>query len=283
MPGRHGNTSDYRYGFQGQEMDDEIKGEGNSYTTHYRQYDPRLMRWTSLDPKYSKYPDMSPYSAYGNNPNIYVDKQGDTISFSETFLSKKHLVQKYQAFLKTELGQKFLSEFDIGGKYEHINVRFSAISAQRAMDGHEKDVASGRTFPSINGILGYSEGLKQNNNYGMFGKSLVSGEKTFGHSLSFDIGISIGNENYDGDSYGLNLMAGAETMMHEYQHINIFMEDLFNMKPITPGDQQHDLIIKNPNSKEYQTRLNQWLQNKDLWGDSVPEGQTDVEFAKEQM
>ena len=27
LPGRHGNTSDYRYGFQGQEMDDEIKGK----------------------------------------------------------------------------------------------------------------------------------------------------------------------------------------------------------------------------------------------------------------
>ncbi|MDY8138497.1 DUF6443 domain-containing protein, partial [Aquimarina sp. 2201CG5-10] len=30
LPNRHGNTSDYRYGFQGQEMDNEVKGEGNS-------------------------------------------------------------------------------------------------------------------------------------------------------------------------------------------------------------------------------------------------------------
>ncbi|MEO1033829.1 MAG: hypothetical protein AAFX55_20775, partial [Bacteroidota bacterium] len=29
LPNRHGNTPGYRYGFQGQEMDDEIKGEGN--------------------------------------------------------------------------------------------------------------------------------------------------------------------------------------------------------------------------------------------------------------
>jgi len=29
LPNRHANTSDYRYGFQGQELDNEIKGEGN--------------------------------------------------------------------------------------------------------------------------------------------------------------------------------------------------------------------------------------------------------------
>ena len=34
----------HRYGFQGSEMDDEVKGEGNSYTTEFRQLDPRLRR-----------------------------------------------------------------------------------------------------------------------------------------------------------------------------------------------------------------------------------------------
>ncbi len=36
LPNRHGNTSDYRYGFQGQEMDNEIKGEGNSINYKFR-------------------------------------------------------------------------------------------------------------------------------------------------------------------------------------------------------------------------------------------------------
>jgi len=30
IPNRHANSSSYRYGMQGQEMDNEIKGEGNS-------------------------------------------------------------------------------------------------------------------------------------------------------------------------------------------------------------------------------------------------------------
>ena len=50
MPGRHANTSDYRYGFQGQEMDDEVKGEGNSVNYRYRMHDPRVGRFFAVDP-----------------------------------------------------------------------------------------------------------------------------------------------------------------------------------------------------------------------------------------
>ena len=31
VPNRHGSSNSYRYGFQGQEKDDELKGEGNSF------------------------------------------------------------------------------------------------------------------------------------------------------------------------------------------------------------------------------------------------------------
>ncbi len=61
MPGRHGNSSDYRYGFQGQEMDNEIKGEGNSINYKYRMHDPRVGRFLSLDPLSAKYAHNSPY------------------------------------------------------------------------------------------------------------------------------------------------------------------------------------------------------------------------------
>jgi hypothetical protein len=34
-----------RYLFQGQEMDDEVKGDGNSVNISFRMHDPRLGRW----------------------------------------------------------------------------------------------------------------------------------------------------------------------------------------------------------------------------------------------
>ena len=60
MPGR--NYSNYRYGFQGQEKDDEIKGIGNSITYTYRMHDPRIGRFFSLDPLAPGYPHNSPYA-----------------------------------------------------------------------------------------------------------------------------------------------------------------------------------------------------------------------------
>ena len=70
------NESDYRFGFNGMEVDNEVSGIGNSYTTQFRQYDPRLGRWKSLDPLMSKFPWMSPYVGFDNNPIIYTDPYG---------------------------------------------------------------------------------------------------------------------------------------------------------------------------------------------------------------
>lgn len=66
----------YRYGYNGMEKDNEVSGEGNSYTTEFRQYDPRLGRWKSLDPLMMKFPWMSPYVAFDNNPIFFVDPYG---------------------------------------------------------------------------------------------------------------------------------------------------------------------------------------------------------------
>src|SRR5690554_5043938 len=44
-------SNSYRYGYQGSEKTDELKGSGNHYTTFFRQLDPRLGRWLTIDPK----------------------------------------------------------------------------------------------------------------------------------------------------------------------------------------------------------------------------------------
>jgi RHS repeat-associated protein len=54
--------ADYRYGFQGQEKDDEIKGEGNSVNYKYRMHDPRIGRFFAVDPLAPQYPSNSPYA-----------------------------------------------------------------------------------------------------------------------------------------------------------------------------------------------------------------------------
>jgi hypothetical protein len=61
VPNRH-SEDEYRYGFQGQEKDDEIKGEGNSLNYTFRMHDPRVGRFFAVDPLFKSYPSNSPFS-----------------------------------------------------------------------------------------------------------------------------------------------------------------------------------------------------------------------------
>lgn len=57
------------------EKDDEIKGEGNSYFTEWRNYDSRIGRWLSLEPKPVAW--ESPFAFSRNNPILFNDPNGD--------------------------------------------------------------------------------------------------------------------------------------------------------------------------------------------------------------
>ncbi len=76
MPGRTYNPDEYRYGFQGQEKDDEIKGSGNSVNYKFRMHDPRIGRFLSLDPLAPQYPHNSPYAFSENRVIDGVELEG---------------------------------------------------------------------------------------------------------------------------------------------------------------------------------------------------------------
>ncbi len=75
MPGRNGgNTS--RFGFQGQERDDELKGKGNSWNYKYRMHDARIGRFFALDPLAPYYPHNSPYAFSENRVIDWIELEG---------------------------------------------------------------------------------------------------------------------------------------------------------------------------------------------------------------
>jgi RHS repeat-associated protein len=76
MLGRNASTSDYRYGFQGQETDDEITGSESHITYKYRVHDERLGRFLSLDPLAPKYAHNSPYAFSENRAIDAVELEG---------------------------------------------------------------------------------------------------------------------------------------------------------------------------------------------------------------
>lgn len=91
LPNRHGAIDTYRYGFQGQEKDDEVKGEGNSINFKYRMYDPRVGRFFALDPFAYEYAHNSPYSFGENRVIDHRELEG---------LEKRH----YLLFFEDETG-----------------------------------------------------------------------------------------------------------------------------------------------------------------------------------
>ena len=78
MPNRNETAPQggYRYSFQGQEHDDEVKGEGNSVNYKYRMHDPRVGRFFAVDPLASQYPQWSPYAFSGNVVIMDVEYEG---------------------------------------------------------------------------------------------------------------------------------------------------------------------------------------------------------------
>jgi len=65
--------------------------QGNHYTTLFRQYDPRIGRWMSLDPMSSIYPTLSPYSSYNNNPINLSDPSGAVLEGTSEISAQRQL------------------------------------------------------------------------------------------------------------------------------------------------------------------------------------------------
>ena len=66
----------YRFTFQSQESDDEIRGKGNSLNYKFRMHDPRIGRFFAVDPLAAKYPWNSPYAFSENRVVDGVELEG---------------------------------------------------------------------------------------------------------------------------------------------------------------------------------------------------------------
>lgn len=78
MPNRgfNANVGNYRFGFNGKENDNEVKGNGNQQDYGFRIYDPRIGKFLSVDPLTKSYPWYTPYQFSGNCPIWCIDLDG---------------------------------------------------------------------------------------------------------------------------------------------------------------------------------------------------------------
>lgn len=66
----------YRYAFNGKEQDPSWNGVGNMYDYGFRIYDPRIARFSSVDPLTHSFPYWSPYQFAANTPIMAIDLDG---------------------------------------------------------------------------------------------------------------------------------------------------------------------------------------------------------------
>jgi RHS repeat-associated protein len=77
MPGRSYNSKEYRYGYNGKELDKEgMGGGGSTYDYGFRIYNPQIARFLSVDPLSDNFPYFSPYQFAGLDPIKYIDLDG---------------------------------------------------------------------------------------------------------------------------------------------------------------------------------------------------------------
>lgn len=126
----------YVYGFQGQESDDEIKGEGNSYNYTYRMHDPRIGRFFAVDPLAPQYPHNSPYAFSENRVIDGVELEG---------LEYKNMTNLGQVYRTKEWGT-ITNTFDFTGGGKGTDYITVTTSKEIVNKTKFQDKATGKVF-----------------------------------------------------------------------------------------------------------------------------------------
>jgi len=95
------NSASYRYGFNGKENDNEVKGEGNEQDYGMRIYNPRVGRFLSVDPLTKEYAALTPYQFASNSPIAGKDRDGlEFEPYWSTTVPQK--IREYETQLKKD-------------------------------------------------------------------------------------------------------------------------------------------------------------------------------------
>jgi hypothetical protein len=189
----------YRFGFNGQEKDDKVYGNGNSYTAEFWQYDTRLGRRWNLDPKPN--PWSSSYAVFNNNPIFYMDLFGDTVKGDlKAYNTYKSAIKSQINNLNTQIGNlnnRISKRMAAGKNVNRLNNKLTRLQSSKG------------TYTSILKELSTLESSTQVYNI-VTGISTSNGANGF---INFD--YTTGNVNVNVGSSSSNQLA---TIAHELKH-----------------------------------------------------------------
>jgi RHS repeat-associated protein len=150
MAGRS-DAGEYRYGFNGQETDDEITGSESHVSYKYRIHDARLGRFLSIDPLVAVNPGVSGYSFAANTPIWAFEFEG-LLPVTRTFT---HLGVTYTFKTNTDTPQEFSISSMTGNKGRKSTTTFSfkssngETSLELLKSSHSKELRIGEDVQKL--------------------------------------------------------------------------------------------------------------------------------------
>ncbi|MNU91499.1 RHS Repeat protein [compost metagenome] len=124
LPNRKGAEGDsYRYGFNGKEKDDELKGKGNSYDFGARMYDSRLGRWLTIDPLAKQFANQSPYNYAANSPIYLLDSDGKVVKLYNAAGELIATISKGKTVIN-KTGKLLIEDINILSSYEFAKMSY---------------------------------------------------------------------------------------------------------------------------------------------------------------
>jgi len=225
MAGRGESKENYRFGFNGKEIDNEVMGAGNWQDYGERMYSPRLGRFPSPDPlivKEQRYPWYSSYQFAGNMPIYASDIDGlepnpETMpelvdpliaagrskrakaSFSIAWDHLKHSVGLEAEFKGPRLGAGL--DVDVGPI--HMAGEFSVSAVSGNLTGDDLSL-KGEILPFEleGGIGGYKAGVSGNMAQGEVVYNINSGDIDGEGSVLNTPNTSVGKREFTIDNSG---------------------------------------------------------------------------------
>lgn len=206
-----------KYLYNGKELQDENLGGVNLdwYAFGARYYDPQIGRFTTQDAYAEKYLDFSPYQYAANNPVLFIDINGDSISFKSALSTDPTAVQNTQKDLQNQTGLSLNTDASSGQMtYATTTNKRGREVALVAKDANGKEVGSRAARKML------TRAIDNKNTVEVYATTSMGSK---GGGLAINLNSTQINQNIAGTSSDLDsrTMGFGMTFLHELGHTEL--------------------------------------------------------------
>lgn len=215
-PMRVAGEGAYRYGFNGKENDNEVKGgEGSQQDYGMRVYDNRIGKFLSVDPLADDYPSWSPYPFAMNRPIDGIDLDG--LEWKSVKDDNGNVTDyKYVGYDKNGTP---LAGSESGGMVQKGNVTYMYGSEVLARNPETGTKYSRATLSIVDNDLGSITSISITDK----AKAFSVKHSSLSTGLTLDYHVSSGEQAPNSIKHGFTGVSGTTLGIHALTEMNILL------------------------------------------------------------